>query len=283
KRTSDVYRRLRNTARFLLANLNGFDPAHHLVPEDNMVILDCWIIERTKRLQEEIITAYRDYQFHGIYQKIHNFCSIDLGGFYLDIIKDRQYTTKTNSLPRRSAQTAMYHILEALTRWLAPILSFTSEEIWKYLPGKRDASVLLSTWYDRFPAYHETARLTYAEWEQIIIIREAVNKELEAQRNKGLIGSALEAEVTIYCKKDTYNILKKLGDELRFVLITSYARLKEVESEEAEKILIKPSTDEKCARCWHHREDVGSHPEHPALCDRCIINIDGKGEIRQWA
>jgi isoleucyl-tRNA synthetase len=282
KRTSDVYRRLRNTARFLLANLSGFDPEKDSVPVDQMLALDRWIMERAQHLQAEILKAYDEYQFHIIYQKVHNFCSIDLGGFYLDIIKDRQYTTQANGLSRRSAQTAMYHIAEALVRWLAPILSFTAEEIWKYLPGQREPSVFLNTWYDRFPVSKNVVGPTYAEWELIITIREAVNKELEKQRNEGCIGSSLDAEVIIHCSDPAFSALAKLGDELRFVLITSYAKVERSNSDTM-VITVKPSAYTKCIRCWHHREDVGSHAEHPELCGRCIENVDGKGEARLWA
>ena len=294
KRTSDAYRRIRNTARFLLANLHDFDPELHLLAPAYMLALDRWLVARTHQLQEEIAAAYESYEFHLIYQKIHNFCSVDLGAFYLDVIKDRQYTTRKESIPRRSAQSAMYHALEAMTRWLAPILSFTADEIWGHIPGKRSDSVFLETWY-RLPPLPEEEALDLAFWQQVMAVRDAVAKELERLRVAGGIGSSLDAEVDLYCGREIHDLLSRLGDELRFVFITSYARIHRVEtppddaihftlpSRDEVWVAVAPSAHPKCVRCWHHREDVGSHPEHPELCGRCVENVVGEGERREFA
>jgi len=297
KRTADAYRRMRNTARFLLANLNGFDPVQHVVPTSKMLELDRWIVERARRLQQQVINAYDSYEFHQIYQQAHNFCVVDLGGFYLDIIKDRQYTTQTNSLARRSAQTAMFHIVEAMARWLAPILSFTADEIWHYIPGKRGESVLLETWYEPPAAYgdDQAADDSLTFWEQVIAVRDIVGKELERLRVAGGIGAGLDAEVDLYCGRELHDQLQRLGDELRFVFITSDARVHAttVVPDEAAHftlasgdefwVTVAPSEHAKCVRCWHHRADVGRHAEHPELCGRCVTNVAGGGELRRFA
>ena len=298
KRTADAYRRMRNTARFLLANINGFDPARNLLAPADMLMLDRWAVARAAQLQEEVTGAYERYEFHHIYQKVHNFCANDLGGFYLDVIKDRQYTTRADSVARRSAQTAMYHIVEALARWLAPILSFTSEEIWRNLPGEREASVLLSTWSafpDMFPDGDAAAqRFGMDYWRDVLAVREAVGKELEKLRVAGDIGSSLDAEVDLYLDEAWLEKLGRLEDELRFVLITSYARLHPAGEQPAEAVTadlegagigirVQPSPHAKCVRCWHHREDVGASGQHPELCGRCIENVDGDGEPRRFA
>ncbi|MDO9371154.1 MAG: isoleucine--tRNA ligase, partial [Gammaproteobacteria bacterium] len=294
KRTADAYRRLRNTARFMLANLNDFDPAKDKVAPADMLALDRWAVDCACRLQKEVVTAYENYEFHVIYQRLHNFCAVDMGGFYLDIIKDRQYTTQKNSLARRSAQTAIYHIAEALVRWFAPIMSFTAEEIWHTLPGERKESVLpsvlMATWYDGlFPL--DAATPDAESWGKIIAVREAVGRELEKLRAAGSIGSSLDAEVDIYCDDEWRVPLATLHDELRFVLITSYARVhgadgKPVDAQEGAKglwIRVQPSAHEKCIRCWHHRKDVGIESDHPQICARCVENVIGKGEARSYA
>jgi isoleucyl-tRNA synthetase len=291
-RTSETYRRLRNTTRFLLANLDGFDPEKHLLKPEKMLALDRWAVDKARLVQEEIIEAYDTYQFHIIYQKIHNFCTIELGSFYLDIIKDRQYTTQSDSLARRSAQTAMFHIIEALVRWFAPILSFTAEEIWQYIPGKRNESVFLNSWYTDLPALSDNVKMNQSYWDKIQKIRIVVNKELENQRNAGKIGSPLEADVRLYCEPELKAQLDALENELRFVLITSGAEVQVVNSHREELVAtevpglwlkVNPLDYKKCERCWHRRKDVGTHAEHPGLCDRCIVNVDGAGEIRKYA
>ena len=293
KRMADAYRRLRNTARFLLANLNGFNPAADLLPPEELLALDRWAVDRAFRLQEEVVAAYRDYQFHIIYQKVHNFCAVDMGAFYLDVIKDRQYTTQADSRARRSAQTAMYHIIEALVRWLAPITSFTAEEIWQHMPGTRGESVFLESWYTGLYPLEEDAELGRGFWESLELVRDAVNKALEGVRNAGTIGSGLDADVTLYAEDELAEALGRIGDELRFVLITSAAQVRPAaerpeDATAAEDvsglwISVARSPHEKCVRCWHRRADVGSSAEHPELCGRCVENVAGAGEQRRFA
>ena len=291
-RTSDAYRRIRNTARFLLANLNGFDPAVDVLPSASMLPLDRWMVFRAALLQKEIAAAYEAYQFHLVYQKVHHFCSSDLGGFYLDIIKDRQYTTQADSAARRSAQTALYHIVHALVRWIAPILSFTADEIWEHLPGSGNQSVFCEMWYGDLESVSLDEVLGDAYWTQIVSIRREVNGALEAARSQGVIKGALDASVTLYATNEIIAALNALGSELRFVLITSdalCADLSEAPSDafdteiEGLKVGVVKSESEKCDRCWHRREDVGQSEAHPSLCGRCIENIDGSGEVRQYA
>lgn len=286
RRNADAYRRIRNTARFLLANLFDFDPATQLVPVEQMVDLDRWVLKRTQLLQEEIITAYEQYNFHVIYQKIHNFCAVDLGSFYLDVIKDRQYTTPQESVARRSCQTTMFHIIQALTRWLAPILSFTADEIWQFIPAQKGESVFLSTWYEDWPTIEN---VDMALWQQLQAVRDDVNKAMEQERQQGHIGSALAANVQIYANGKLKSSLESLGNELRFLLITSGATVHELNDAPAGSlqnaelglaITVTPNTFEKCARCWHRCEDVGHDAEHPELCSRCIGNISDHAEER---
>ena len=290
KRAADSYRRIRNTSRFLLSNLSGFNPETDMVAWEDMLSLDKWAVDRTLELQKEIIEAYDSYSFLNVYQKVHNFCALDLGGFYLDIIKDRQYTTKENGLARRSCQTAMYHIIEAFARWMAPITSFTADEIWQSIPGERSKSVLLEIWYEGLKSL-EGDDLGRDYWNQVVEVKTAVNKALEDARKEGVIGGGLEAEVTLFADEALTEVLAKLGDELRFVLITSRADIKPLaeaanaaETELAGlKVAIAKSEHEKCERCWHRREDVGTHEEHKDLCGRCIDNVEGEGEQRQFA
>ncbi|MBT9098502.1 isoleucine--tRNA ligase [Methylovulum psychrotolerans] len=292
ERTSDGYRRLRNTARFLLSNLADFDPALHLVATNDLLALDRWIVDRAYLLQEEVKTAYEAYQFQHIFQKVHHFCVIDLGGFYLDIIKDRQYTAKTDGLARRSAQTAMYHVLEALTRWLAPIISYTAEEIWHYLPGQHSESVFLETWYEGLTTLDETSPLNRDFWQKIMAIRTEVSKELEKSRARGEIGASLNAELHLYGNAAQQADLGQLADELHFIFITSKATVlpEQAAPEDAVaseidglKIKVVASIEQKCVRCWHQRADIGVNPEHPELCGRCADNVAGAGEVRHYA
>ena len=291
-RTADAYRRIRNTARFLLSNLDGFDPEKDSLPMDELIKLDRWAIQHTAQLQAEIIEAYESFQFHLIYQKLHHFCAVEMGGFYLDIIKDRQYTTQSDSHARRSAQTALYHIIEAMTRWVAPIMSFTAEELWGHIPGKHEGSVFLETWYEPLNNLSDIADFDQEYWDKVIAVREAIGKEMESLRVEGSIGSSLDAEVDLYCSDELYADLNKLGDELRFVLITSYARIHPLSEApdnvvttelESIKLFAAASEHAKCVRCWHHREDVGSYNDHPELCSRCVENVDGDGEPRSFA
>jgi isoleucyl-tRNA synthetase len=286
KRMADSYRRMRNTVRFLLGNMDGFDPHKHAVAPADMLALDRWALARTRALHDEIVEAYRKYTFHLIYQKVHNFCIVDLGGFYLDVLKDRLYTTGADSLARRSAQTAMFHIAESMVRWLAPVLSFTAEEIWRFLPGERGESVFLETWH----VLPETPA-DPIEWPALLQLRADVVRELEKLRDAGSIGAPLDAEVDVYCAPDEYARFNALGDELRFLFITSEARVHEVSKPPENAvpagragvwIAVKPSTDAKCVRCWQRRPDVGRYVEHPELCGRCVTNVDGPGERRKY-
>ncbi len=293
QRNADVYRRIRNTIRFLLANINDFDPEKDRLAFDQLLALDQWAVDRAYHLQQEIQKAYDQYQFHWVYQKIHHFCSIELGSFYLDVIKDRQYTVKRQALPRRSAQTAMYHILEALVPWLAPILSFTAEEIWQCMPGQRAKSVLLATYYEGLSAFPEHTRMNAEYFNQVMAVRDEVNKALEQARAKGEIGSGLEAKVIISVTLPLYECLAELNDELRFVCITSATELELAElgtpylNEQVIPglcaIRVEKLNAPKCIRCWHRREDVGAVTAHPEICQRCVENIDGPGEKRFYA
>jgi isoleucyl-tRNA synthetase len=290
RRTADAYRRIRNTTRYLLSNLDGFDPARNLVAAAEMLPLDRWAVDCAARLQQQVIAAYRDYQFHLIYQKVQNFCINEMGGFYLDVTKDRQYTCQADSLARRSTQTAMYHIAEALLRWLAPVLSFTADEAWRHLPGERSESVFLETWYAGLFELTPEDAISAAQWRLIMAARAAVGKELEVLRKAGSIGSSLDAEVLLYCDGELHAALAQLGAELRFVLITSQAQLLDEAPAEASstelqglRVIVKASAHAKCERCWHHAPEVGSDADHPDLCGRCITNIDGDGEIRKYA
>ncbi len=291
-RTADAYRRIRNTARFLLANINGFNPATDMVAYEDLLPLDKWVIGHTAKLQKEVVDSYDNYNFHNIYQHVTHFCSIELGAFYLDVIKDRQYTCKTDGLARRSAQTALYHIIEALTRWIAPILSFTAEELWEALPGERASTVFVATWYEGLTELDESTALNSDYWNEMISVRSAVAKQLEQLRADKVIKGSLTAEVTLYCEDDLFAKLSQLEDELRFVLITSAAILKPLSEKSASALesempglwIEAGATDApKCARCWHHSEDVGQTAAHPELCQRCVENVDGDGEIRHFA
>ncbi|MFZ7165453.1 isoleucine--tRNA ligase [Avibacterium avium] len=290
KRAADSYRRIRNTARFLLANLNGFDPKRDLVKPEEMIVLDRWAVDCALNAQKEIQEAYDNYQFHAVVQRLMKFCSIEMGSFYLDIIKDRQYTTKADSLARRSCQTALWHIAEALVRWIAPILSFTADEIWQYIPGERAEFVFTEEFYDGLFPLSAEETMNDAYWQQVLKLRDEVNRVLEQARADKVIGAALEAEVTLYANEEYAKILSQLGDELRFVLITSKAEVKplveaDVEAGEVEgfKVKVVRSANEKCPRCWHYSDTIGTNPAHPTLCSRCVENVDGEGEVRRFA
>ena len=289
KRMADSYRRMRNTLRFLLGNLNGFNPAEHAIAFDDLVAIDQWVISKTFALQNDVITAYRNYEFHDIYQKIHNFCVVELGGFYLDIIKDRLYTTATNSAPRRSAQTAVNHVAHAMVRWLAPILSFTADEAWHHLPNVPNESVFLNTWHE-LPAGAE--RASAINWPALIGLKADVARELERLRAAGALGSSLEAEVTVFVPEALAAPFAALHDELRFLFITSYANVVNTDqppitavksSHENVWLVVEPSQNPKCVRCYQLRSDVGSDPKHPEICARCVSNVDGPGEERKFA
>ena len=290
KRTADSYRRIRNTARFMLSNLNGFDPKENAVAFDDMLDLDQWAVDRTAQLQEEILECYNAYNLHQIYQKLHNFCVVDMGGFYLDIIKDRQYTSKTDGVPRRSAQTALYYIVNAFTRWIAPILSFTADEIWSEIPGDKEDNVFISEWQE-LPRI-ENSDSAHEYWSFVADVKNAVNKAIEAKRKDGEVGGSLAAEVDLYCSETVKQQLEKIASELRFVLICSTVDIYSLESapEQADvtdveglKVVVNKTEHQKCTRCWHHLESVGQNEAHPELCGRCVENIDGDGEVRHYA
>lgn len=288
----ESYRRIRNTARFLLANLNGFDPKRDLVKPEEMIALDRWAVACALEAQNEIKEAYDNYQFHTVVQRLMRFCSIEMGSFYLDIIKDRQYTTKADSLARRSCQTALWHISEALVRWIAPILSFTADEIWGYLPQLEGRSEFVFTeeFYNGLFGLTEADKLDDAYWQQILKVRSEVNRVLEQARKDKIIGAGLEAKVTVYANEEIRPLLEQLGDELRFVLITSQAIIKPLaEADVAEgelaglAVKVEHADGEKCPRCWHYATDIGSHTEHKEICGRCVENVAKVGEKRLFA
>src|SRR5574340_741962 len=291
KRVVEGYRRIRNTLKFLLANLSDFDPETHALPVADWLEIDRYALALTRQLQAELQAHYDAYEFHFIVQKLQSFCSEDLGGFYLDILKDRLYTSGADSRARRAAQNALYHLTQALTRWMAPVLSFTGEEVWTQLasplpnplpqageganagPKPIDDSVFLHTWHE-LPAQADEADLL-ERWTRIRAIRADVQKELETVRAASGIGSSLQAEVTLYASPATQALLAPLGDDLRFVLITSQAH---VVAADADRIEVTPSTAKKCERCWHYRDDVDAVAAHPGLCGRCVANLFGAGE-----
>lgn len=307
QRKVDAYRMLRNTARFLLGNLFDFNPDKDLVGPQKMLLLDRWAVAQVLELQDKFIKQYNNYEFHVACSDLEVFVASDISSFYFSIIKDRLYTMKADSLGRRSAQTALFHILEILIRCIAPILSFTAEEIWQEMRNsalsyKRTESIFMSKWYDEIKATDfslDKDKITSDEWHNIQTIRSEVYKELEKLRAAGTIGSGLEADVTIYCEDAIYNVLQKLTpedgeNELRFVLITSSAEVIKTKPEEhpvdavklgipGVSVKVKPTAHQKCCRCWHHRTDVGVHTEHQELCGRCIDNLFGQGETRTYA
>lgn len=294
KRSADAYRRIRNTARFFLANLNGFNPETDLVPADEMVALDRWAVGRALAAQEEIVKAYGEYNTHAVTQRLMQFCSIEMGSFYLDVIKDRQYTAKLGGHAQRSCQTALYYIVEALVRWMAPIMSFTADEIWNEMPGQRDKFVFAGEWFDGLFGLAEGEELSNEFWTEIQSVRNAVNKQLESARAEKIIGGALQAEVTLYADDTLTATINKLEDELRFVLLTSAATVKPLsEKTDAAKeteveglfVEVKATENEKCDRCWHHTPDVGTIEGHEKICGRCVSNIagEGEGEVRKFA
>ncbi len=293
KRMADSYRRMRNTVRFLLGNLAGFDPGAHALPVDQWVELDRWAIARAAALQAEVVEAYRNYEFHLIYQKVHNFCVVDLGAFYLDVLKDRLYTMGADSPGRRSAQTALWHLAEAMVRWLAPILSFTAEEIWQALPAvpERPASVLFAQWH----ALPVAAAATDVDWDAVVALKGDVSRALEALRTQGQIGGPLDAIVEVWADPAQHARLAPLGGELRFALITSEAHLHGAAgrpdqalaaasvAREGVWITVRPSTERKCVRCWSLSQDIGANARHPEICARCAGNVEGPGETRRYA
>jgi isoleucyl-tRNA synthetase len=281
-RVVEVYRRLRNTLKFLLANTADFDPARHMLPVADWLEIDRYALAVTRQLQAQCTADYERFEFHKVVQSLQNFCAEDLGAFYLDILKDRLYTTGQDSRPRRAAQSALWHIVQSLVRLMAPVLAFTAEEIWQ-LAGSGD-SVMLSTWHD-LPAQEGETELT-ERWRRIRELKAEAAKVLEELRTAGGIGSSLQAEVEIRASGARYELLASLENDLRFVLICSRTTLVRATDPGAEAVIATPSPHTKCARCWHWREDVGQHAhgvEHPELCGRCADNLFGTGEPRTYA
>jgi len=281
KRVAEGYRRIRNTLRFLLANIDDFDLEKNALPVAQWLEIDRYALVMTADLQQTLRGHYDQYEFHHLVQKLQTFCSEDLGGFYLDILKDRLYTGGENSLARRSAQNALYHITQSLVRLMAPILSFTAEEVWTVITKNEQDSVFLHAWHD-VPAPADADNLR-TRWEALRDIRSDVLKQLEMLRADGVIGSSLAAEVEVHVTAEKFRLLQSLDDDLRFVLITSQARAVEAADESSEKVVAAASPYRKCERCWHYRADIGSHADHPALCGRCTSNLFGTGEVRHHA
>lgn len=292
KRAADAYRRIRNTARFLLANLNGFDPVRHSVSPEQMLVLDRWAVGRTQAAQMKILAAYDSYEFHNVVHRMIQFCSVEMGSFYLDIIKDRQYTTKVDSIARRSCQTVLYHIVEALVRWMLPIMSFTADEIWSFMPGKRSQCVFTEEWYDGLFSLDAAQPMNDAYWDTLLRVRSEVNKVIEEARTDKRIGGSLEACVALYAEPTLAAQLRELGDELCFVLLTSAAKVEnyadacrtaqESENVRGLKIALEKAEGQKCPRCWHYEMNIGQNADHPDICARCVINVAGSGEERKF-
>jgi len=281
KRVVESYRRIRNTLRFLLANTSDFDPARDAVPVEQMVEIDRYALAMTAQMQAEVLESAQRYEFHPVIARLAIFCSEDLGAFYLDILKDRLYTTAADSHARRSAQSALWHITASLLRLMAPYLSFTAEEAFAVF-SPNPAGTIFTEVYHELPrvAGHEAL---LAKWSRIRAIRGDVLKAIEAQREAGKIGSSLQAEVDLGLSGAAHDLAATLGDDLRFVMLTSRATLQRVQSESEHAIAVAPSPHAKCDRCWHWRADVGSEPAHPTLCGRCVANLFGAGEPRSAA
>jgi isoleucyl-tRNA synthetase len=261
---------VRNTLRFLLANISDFDPAKDALPVGEMLEVDRYALAMTARMQEAVADDYARYQFHLVAQKLQAFCSEDLGAFFVDILKDRLYTCQADSSARRSAQTALYHITHSLVRLMAPILSFTAEELWRIFTGKADDSVFFQTWHS-VPRPADGAELL-AKWQRLRELRDPVRKSIEALRTEGKVGSSLQAEVDFQASGRDYDLLASLGDELKFLMLTSAARVREGQAD----VKVGASSQAKCERCWHYRPDVDSE----GLCGRCQSNLRGPGETR---
>jgi len=281
KRVVESYRRIRNTLRFLLANTSDFDPLRDAVPIESLTAIDAYALAMAARTQDQIADHYTRYNFHDVVSKVQAFCTEDLGGFWLDILKDRLYTTRADSRARRSAQTALWHITTALLRWIAPVLSFTAEEAFPLINPTQHANqghtIFTQTWHS-IPGLAD-AETILADWDAIRLIRAEVQKSIEAERVAGRVGSSLQAEVQLGASGRAYQNLVHLGDDLKFVLIVSRATLIETPSESVQ-ITVTPSENIKCERCWHYREDVNASPAHPGICGRCVDNLDGPGEPR---
>jgi isoleucyl-tRNA synthetase len=278
KRVTEAYRRIRNTLRFLLANTADFDAAKNMLPVAEWLEIDRYALAMTRQMQQDAEADFGRYEFHRVVQALQTFCSEDLGGFYLDILKDRLYTTTVDSRARRSAQSALWHITQAFVKLMAPILSFTAEEVWLLLSGDAEKSVMLETWQP-LPAQTDESELV-AKWALIRNVRGEVTKALEDLRIEGKIGAPLQADLLLHVDGEKFDALASLGDDLKYVFIVSSARV--IKSTE-EKVVATPLTHAKCERCWHVREDVGADADHPDLCGRCVSNLFGEGEARGLA
>jgi isoleucyl-tRNA synthetase len=286
KRVTESYRRIRNTLRFLLANTSDFDPVKNAVPVAEMFEIDRYALAETEKLQQDIAAHFERYEFHPVVSRLQIFCSEDLGGFYLDILKDRLYTAGVDSPARRSAQTALWHIAHSLLRVMAPILSFTAEEAWAVFAGEQayrdsDDTIFTQTLW-AFPQVPGGAALL-EKYALLRAVRTDVTKQLEEVRASGAIGSSLQAELALKAAGDKYDVLASLDDDLKFVFITSQASVEKVADAAQEAVAVTPSTAEKCERCWHYRRDVGHDAAHPGLCARCTSNLFGAGEARRYA
>lgn len=277
-RVVDIYRRIRNTLKFLLANTSDFDASKDAVPYAQMLEIDRYALSRLALLQQDILAHYQVFEFHPVVAKLQIYCSDDLGSFYLDILKDRLYTTQLNGQARRSAQTALHHITQTLLRLMAPFLSFTAEEAWKVVGHSE--SIFMETYADFSAGRPELVEGLRAKWQRITDIRTAVNKEIETLRAAGQVGASLQTNIQLTCNEADYDILSSLGFDLKFAFITSRITLAR-----GTELLISvlPSEDTKCERCWHYMPDVGSDPEHPTICGRCVSNLYGAGETRSFA
>ena len=273
-RVVDSYRRIRNTLRFLLANTSDFAAAKDTVAPEQMLEIDRWMLARVAEFQQDVLAHYEVYEFHPVVAKLQLFCSEDLGGFYLDVLKDRLYTTAPKSLARRSAQTALWQLTHAMLRWMAPFLSFTAEEAWQVFGDSE------SIFLEEYAQLAEPGAALLAKWDRIRDIREVVNKDIEMLREKGEVGSSLQAKVTLTAPPADHALLASLGPDMRFVFITSVIELK---AGDALTVSTSASKDTKCERCWHYRDDVGADPEHPTICGRCVSNLHGAGETRTVA
>jgi len=281
KRVVESYRRIRNTLRFLLANLADFDVSKHALPPEQWLEIDRYALELTRKFQKDVIAGYERYEFHAVVKSLTAFCSEDLGAFYLDILKDRLYTTGADSRPRRAAQNALWHITNSLVKLMAPVLSFTAEEAWQVFKGGPEGSIFEELWHD-IPAQDFDAALLDA-WKDVREVRDVANKRIEEQRAQGVVGSPLQAELEIkVADEKSFKSLQRLGDDLRFVLITSSAKVLQ-QTSSGLSIDVKASAHKKCERCWHYRADVGHDVNHPDLCGRCTSNLTGAGEPRTYA
>ncbi|WP_343183190.1 isoleucine--tRNA ligase [Buchnera aphidicola (Neophyllaphis podocarpi)] len=290
KRIEDNYRRIRNTSRFIIANLYDFNPDKDIILPDNMVKFDKWIIDKTYYVQKKIIKSYSEYNFNKVVKYIIKFCSIDMGSIYLDIIKDRQYTLKKNSIGRKSCQTTLYYIIQSLVRWIAPILSFTAEEIWKFIPGKNKNYMLAEEWFKDLFKLNKQEVFNNQYWDKLMSVRKEVNKVIEKAKLTKVIKNSLESEIILYADKNTQKILNKIKTEIKFLLLTSDVKIEKYSTKNKEKnkninefkVVLSKINGYKCNRCWHYITKKNKNQDYINICNRCMDNIKGKGENRQF-